>query len=357
MQLPVPRGPPSAYSNEYVQCPPDPSDSNLEARGHIADHLPLEILESICDLSEEPPEDENEESAEESDRRFASEPVPRPEHEAYLASIDVPSDCHHVWPEVPRKKHQKNLFVLLMTHICRSWRLLLVGSKRPWREIAFSAEITPAGVRLATHFLARLKDNDTNLHIYAGLPFCDIVVPSVANLLSELRDQTHRWEKFHYWGRLGPYCSYLDLPAPRLRYFSDHHDLCHLYFGQNHRFFAGHTPLLQSLVTSALGNWEPVSLTELRELNLWDCAPGLSIQSLLNVLRCTRRLVGINIVSPNPPLCDCSPHEVVDLPYLKTLKVWNPDFYTILGHLVVPSVQVVHLYCASVRGAAGLQVG
>lgn len=327
----------------------------LWTRGRITEHLPSEILESICDYSEEFPEHGGE-ASEASDRNFASNPVPQPEYEADLASIDMPSDCHS-WPEFSLKKHQKNLFILSMTHVCRSWRLRLIGLKRPWREIAFSAEIIPRGIRMATHFLARLKDDDTNLHIYAGLPFCDIIDPSVEALLSKLRDQTHRWEKFFYWGRLGPYRPYLNLPAPRLRYFSDNHDLCHLYSGQIYPFFAEHTPVLQSLVTSALGSWQPTSLTDLQKLDLWDCAPGLSIRSLLDMLHHTPQLVEINIVSPNFPLLDYSSNEVVNLPRLKNLKVQNPDFYAIIGHLVIPNVQLVHLYCPSACGSNASQTG
>lgn len=323
-------------------------------RGRITECLPSEILELICDHSEELPE--NKEAGEVSDRCFASNPVPQPEYEADLASIDMPSNCHS-WPEVPSKKHNKNLFILSMTHVCRSWRLRLIGLKRLWREIAFSAEMNQIGIRLATHFLARLKDDDTNLHIYAGLPFGDIVDPSVEALLSKLRDQTHRWEKFFYWGRLGPYRSYLDLPAPRLRYFSDNHDLSHLYSGQTHPFFAEHTPVLQSLATSILGSWQPANLTGLQKLDLWDCAPGLSIRSLLNVLRHTSQLVEVNIVSPNLPLLDCPPDQVVNLPHLKNLKVQNPDFYTIINHLVIPDVQLVHLYSSSVCRGNALQAG
>jgi hypothetical protein len=332
-----------------------PAILTLRARGCITECLPWEVLKSICGHSEEVSQDE-EIIKEISDRHFSSNPVPRPEHEADLASIGMPSECHD-WPEVPSKKHEKNRFILSMTHVCRSWRVRLIGVKRLWREIAFTAEINPVGIRMATHFLTRLEDDDTTLHIYAGLPFGDIVDPKIGALLSRLRDQTHRWEKFFYWGRLAPYRPYLDLPAPRLQHFSGHNDISHIILGQTTQFFAGHAPALQSLVTSALRNWQPASLINLQTLDLWDCAPELSIKSLLSALRSTPQLEEINVVSPNPPVLDCPPDEVVNLPHLKNLKVQNPDFGTIVRHLVIPNVQIVHLYSTSNCGAGGLQVG
>lgn len=322
-------------------------------RGRIAECLPWEILKSIYDQAEEFPEIDNEEI---SAKLFASRPLPRPEEEEELASIDMPSECHF-WPEVPLEKHQRNLFLLSMTHVCRNWRIQLIGLKRLWCEIAFSTETMQTyGIRLATHFLARVRDHNTPLHIYAGLPFSFEENPSVRALLLKLRDQTHRWERFYYWGRVQPYRSYLDLPAPRLRYFSDNHDLCHLHTPQTRQFFEGHTPVLRSLVTSTIGKWQQASLADLRVLDLWDCTQEPSMKSLLNVLHCTPRLEEINITSPNLFL-DCPPDEVTDLLCLKNLKINNPDFYMIIGHLIIPNVQVVHLFSKSIRGADGSQIG
>jgi hypothetical protein len=326
----------------------------LWARGHITERIPWEILESICEHSEEVFEDE-EIIKEGSDRYFGSYPVPEPEYEASLTTFNLASD-YYAWPDTPRTKHQKNLFILSMSHVCQSWRLRLVGLKRLWREIAFSTEAKSTGIRLATFFLARVTDDDIPLHIYAGLPFGHLN-PPIGALLSKLREKTDRWEKFFYWGRLGPYSSYLDLPAPRLRHFSGHNDISHIILGQTTQFFAGHAPTLQSLVTSALGNWQPASLTNLRTLDLWDCAPELSIKSLLSALRSTPQLEKVNLVSPNPPVLDCPPDEVVNLPHLKNLNIRNPDFYTIVGHFIIPNARTVELYSSSNRGADGLKAG
>lgn len=321
------------------------------ARADIAERLPWEILESICGHCGEAVVGEDI-IKEASDRHFASNPVPRPEYEAALASLNMVPDTHFL-PKLPLAIHEENKRVLLMTHVCRNWRRGLTGSKRLWRNIAFSANKEPIGIGLATFFLSRISDDDIPLHIYAGLPFVDVPNPTIGALLSRLREKTHRWERFLYWGRLGPYRSYLDLPAPSLRYFSDHMDLCHIYFGLPTQLFAGNAPILQSLVTSTLGSWNPASLTNLRSLDLWDCALRLSVESLLTLLRHASRLEEFSIASPNPPLINSPSDEVVDLPHLKNLKVHNPDFYAIIGHLTIPKADAIHLYSSACNQRVG----
>ena len=328
----------------------------LWARGWITENLPWEILELICDESDDITQEDF--SRETADRYFASHPVPRPEEEAELASIDVPPDCHVMtWSDIPLKKHRRNKLILSMSQVCRSWRVRMIGLKRVWREIAFDIEMEPASIHLAALFLNMVEGDDVPIQIYARFTFGDLPDPTVGSLLSKLREQTHRWETFSYWGRLGPYRSYLDLPAPALRNFSDNHDLSCLSSGQTTLLFAGHVPILQSLVTSALGSWQPTKLIHLKTLDLWDCNARLSIGSLLNSLRCTPQLEEINIISPNLPIHDCPHNEVVSLPRLKDIKVQNPDFYSIVGHLAIPNVQAMAVYSIYTRGDSNLQIG
>ena len=307
----------------------------------------------ICEKFDDTTKDVSRETAE---RYFASHPVPRPEEEAKRASIDMPPDCHMTaWSDVPLKKHKKNELILSMSHVCRSWRVCMIGLKRIWREIAFDAETEPASIHLAAFFLTMVEGDDIPIQIYARFTFGDSPDPALRPLLSKLREQIHRWEAFLCWGRLGPYRSYLDLPAPALRSFSDDHDLSHLYSGQI-QLFAGQVPILRSLVTSALGSWQSATLIHLNTIDLWDCKARLSVRSLLDFFRRTPQLEKINIVSPNPPIRDCSPSEVINLLHLKEIKIHNPDFYSIVGHLAIPNARVVALYSVYTRGASGNQV-
>lgn len=329
---------------------------NLVDSGRITERLPWEVLESICNQYEESDLEDDARVNEASDKHFVSHPVPESLREAALAAADLPSECIP-WPGIPLAQHKKNRFVLSMTHVCKSWRFPLIGVKRLWRNIAFSTDTVPTGLRLATFFLNRVADDTISLHIYAGLPFGDVLEPAIGVLLESLRQKIDRWEIFFYSGRLGPYRPYLDRAAPSLLHFSDSHDLCHIYFRPITQLFAGETGKLQSLTTSRLGDWPSTNLTGLRTLDLWDCAPEFSIELLLNALRGAQQIEEINIVSPNPPLLDCPPDEVVVLPCLKTLKIRNPDFYTIIEHFVIPNVETVYLYSSSNRGTDGLVVG
>ena len=229
-----------------------------------------------------------------------------------------------------------------------------MGSKRIWREIVFDVELEPASVRLATLFLTVVEDSEVPLHIYARFSSGNLPNPTLDFLLAKLRQHTHRWERFLYWGRLGLYRLYLDLPAPRLQYFSDDHDPSHLHL-DNTLFFSGQVPILRSLVTSALRSWQPKSMTNLQTLNLWDCATRLSIKSLLGVLCCTPQLREINIVSPALPILDWPSGEVVDLLHLENLKVYNPGFCKIIGCLTIPNVRTVILSGVDTNGDPELE--
>ena len=326
------------------------------AGGSVIEKLPWEILESICDSSDDIDPEYEELARQVADRHFSSHPVPQAGHEAGLASTNTPSESN-TWTVIPLKKLQKNKLILSMTHVCQSWRVNLIGLKRLWRDIAFTATTTPSGVHLATLFLTRVQDSAIPLCIYAGFPFGNLPDPTIVTLLTRLRQHTHRWETFVYCGRLNPYRPYLDLPAQQLQYFSDHHDLSHLYLGQTAQLFAGHTPILRSLVTSSLRSWRSTALTNLRALDLWDCNAGLSIKSLIDVLRCAPQLEEISIVSPNSPLHNSPAIEAVDLSNLKALKVKNPDFCAIIGHLSVPNVRTTTVSSVCGRGTPGVQVG
>jgi len=321
----------------------------------VAANLPWEILESICNSSDDIDPEYEEVTRQVADRHFGSHPVPQPEYEADLATLDIPSESN-VWTDIPLKKLQKNKSTFSMSHVCQSWRANLVDSKRLWRDIAFSADTSSTGVQLAMLFFAKVENDNIPLRIYAGLPFGDHPDPTIVTLLLKLRQQTHRWEMFVYSGRLNPYRHYLDLPAQSLQYFSDNHDLSDIYLTQTSQLFAGHTPILRSLITSSLRSWQPAAFPNLRVFDLWDCDAGLSIGSLLTVLRSTPQLEEMVIVSPNPPLYNCPPGEVVSLPHLKVLKVKNPDFYAIVGLLSVPNIRIATVSSVYDRRAPGVQV-
>jgi len=293
-----------------------------------------------------------------SDELFSSYPAPLPEQEASRATHGLPQECASTPTSfnLPLQKHRKNQTTLAMSQVCRSWRQRLICSKRLWRVIAFDVGSEPASVRLATLFLTSKCDN-TLIHVYAGFPLNNLVDPAVASLLSSLRDRTDRWERFIYWGRLGQYRRYLDLPAPRLRWFSDNRDLSHLYYGRESLFFSGHTPILRCLVASTLGEWSPETLVNLNVLHVRVCDARLSIGLLLGVLRCTSLLEEFKFASPATLLHDCPACTTVDLPCLRSIRLFNPRFRTILAHLGIPNVRSVEVSSVSSNEVTSLEAG
>jgi hypothetical protein len=314
----------------------------------------------ICDNSDFVPPEEEAMTREVSDALFSSYPVPLPEQEATRAALGVPQDCTStatVAFNVPLQKHRKNQTALAMSQVCRNWRQRLVCLKRLWRVIAFDTNSEPASVRLATLFFSRIEYDDVLVHVYAGFSLDNLVDPAVASLLSSLRDRADRWERFLYWGRLGQYRRYLDVPAPRLRWFSDNRDISHLYYGRKCQLFAGHTPTLQCLVTSTLGGWTPAALTNLNTLHLRVCDASLTVEVLLNVLRSTLRLEEFKLASPTALPHGCTACETVDLHHLRSIRLFNPHFRTILAHLRIPNVRFVDVSSVHPDATSGLEVG
>lgn len=329
-------------------------------RNHLLESLPGDILELICDNTDPAVPEEEAMEQEVSDALFSSFHVPLPEQEASRAARGVPQECTvrtTTTLSVPLLKHRTNQAILAMSQVCRSWRRRLICLKRLWRVIAFDANSEPASVQLAMLFLTRIKDDDILVHVYAGFPLNNLVDPAITALLLNLRERTVWWERFIYWGRLGKYRRFLDLPAPKLREFSDNRDLSHLYYGCGRPLFAGHTPMLRSLVTSTLGEWTSEAFSNLRTLHLRVCDTNLPIKSLLNVLRRASQLVELKFASPTIPPHDCTACEPVNLPHMKSVRVFNPGFHMILTHLVVPNVRSMEVSSVHPGVASSLQIG
>ena len=130
-------------------------------------------------------------------------------------------------PGVVLLKHSKNRDVRAVSHVCRGWRSHATAFACLWRDIAFDIA-DPKSIRLAKSFLSLVENKDVLLRVYVGFsPENTSPNRSVVKLFGDLRRHIHRWEVFEYQGSLGEFRSYLDLPAPNLRYFSDHRDPSH----------------------------------------------------------------------------------------------------------------------------------
>ena len=240
---------------------------------------------------------------------------------------------------IASRKYSKNRDIRAVSHVCRSWNSHATAFVCLWRDIAFNAE-DPASVRLAADFLSLVKNQDVPLNIYAAFgPETTSLDPRIVELLIGLRRHVHRWALFEYQGSLCRYRSQLDLPAPSLRYFSDHRDASPSQ--DITPLFSGYTPSLRHLLTASIANWESVvTLNYLTEFHFERSGPGpaVSLDLLLSFFRRAPELETLRLGWLDAFILDCAPDSNVSLPRLHTLYAHNTDFYTLVEHMEIPNI-------------------
>ena len=246
-------------------------------------------------------------------------------------------------PGVVLLKHSKNRDVRAVSHVCRGWRSHATAFACLWRDIAFDIA-DPKSIRLAKSFLSLVENKDVLLRVYVGFsPENTSPNRSVVKLFGDLRRHIHRWEVFEYQGSLGEFRSYLDLPAPNLRYFSDHRDPSHPRSQDIGRLFTGWTPSLHYLLTSSIANWNPKTLSCLTEFHFerTGLGPPLSLDSLLKLLQGTPVLEELRLGWLGSFTHDCAMDTSIYLPHLRTLLAHNTDFYALTEHIYIPDIREV----------------
>lgn len=291
-------------SMEYTRLSPSRGTDPC-IRGWINDAIPAVVIQTICE--------ELEPTSWEEAQQESSPPL-----------------------SVALRKYLKNRDIRAVSHVCKNWRSHTAAFMCLWRDIAFDVA-EPKSIRLAANFLSLVEDQDVLLRIYAGFGHSDLPDADLGNLFSDLRRSTDRWVVFEYQGALGEYHSYLDLPAPNLRHFSDHGDP-----SQNTRqLFGGCTPLLRYLFASSTKGWGSTILSNLTEFRFGQpaCGPSPSLSSLLNLFRNTPRLEILRLEWLEPFIHDCAADTTVFLPHLRTLHVYNTDFDTLAEHITTPNIR------------------
>lgn len=275
-------------------------------RGWIANAIPADIIQNIC---------------EELERELQEEAWPG------LSST----------PSIALQKHSKNRDIRAISHVCKSWRFHTTTLMCLWRDIAFDVA-EPETIRLAANFLSLVEGQDVSLRIYAGFGHSDLPGPDgLGNLLSGLRRNTHQWAVFECQGALGRYHSYFDLPAPNLRYFSDH--------GQSSwdvsQPFHGCTPSLRYLLTSSTTRWGSIPLSNLTEFHFEQptCGPSPSLKSLLDFLQNALGLETLRLKWLGSFIHDCAADATVSLLRLHAIQVHNTDFEALTEHIFIPNVR------------------
>lgn len=238
-------------------------------------------------------------------------------------------------PNIALQKYLKNRDVRAVSHVCKSWRSYATAFMCLWRDIAFDVA-EPKSTRLAASFLSVVEDQDVLLRIYAGFGYSNHLDPDLTKLLGDLRRNTRRWMVFEYQGALGEYYSYLDLPAPNLRYFSDHGNS-----SRNERqLFSGCMPSLRHLLASSTRGWDSTTLSNLTEFHFGQpaCGPSPSLNSLLDLFRNTPGLETLRLEWLGSFVHDCAADTTVSLPRLRTLEAYNTDFDALAEHIFIPNI-------------------
>ena len=137
---------------------------------------------------------------------------------------------------VALRKHRKNLNVLSLSQVCKTWRFRMINNVVLWRDIAFDISDVRS-VEVARLFLKAIEVlEDIRFCVYAG--FGTSVDSGITDLLARLRPLTNRIMRFQYTGKVEGYLQHLDLPAP---------NLCHFVGRIDPILFSGQTNALRSL--------------------------------------------------------------------------------------------------------------
>jgi hypothetical protein len=238
--------------------------------------------------------------------------------------------------------YEMNGTILALSGVCRSWHYHITNCKSLFHNIAFDVSsddsIVTSGV-----FLGMLKGTEVPINVYARLGQSFDPDPMISRLFVQLRSHIPRIAHFEYDGDMARYRSYLDAPAPNLRFFSDNFDT---YPGSGLPLFRGQMPRVQFLTTLSMAPqalWTTLKLSNLTTLNLGFLGADLRVplSSFLNLLRGSPRLGSLHVQHFVPTIHPTKDPGEVFLPCLRRLSLYHNDLHTILKHLRVPALRKV----------------
>ena len=230
--------------------------------------------------------------------------------------------------------------LITMTHVCRSWRNVLLSTPSLWTQLDFSTPKSKEAVR----FLGR--SGNQLLNIFQLLESEDNVEPFLSTTLRNI-----------YRLRRLEIDSYLPYPEPVLtRFTRSAPELRHLEITNNsHRtdrdaelhdtIFEGHLPKLTSLSLCAFRtNLRAFNFPSLRRFE-FTTQTNMSIQDLTSFFRRCPSLEYIEIFLSyitQPPIV--TPHERVRLAALKELIIYQATHTpSLLDHFILPKCTEVVL--------------
>ena len=246
------------------------------------------------------------------------------------------------------RKYAKNITVLILSQVCRTWRFRISTNASLWKDIAFDV-CDHQSVKLAHHSLDVMEKTDALFSVYARLH--GDPRPAV-RIFSRLQLLIGRVVHFEYFGELGECGRYLDRPAENLLHLSGPLDLdSQMTTIFSKPIFAGQVPRLRSMaMPSAIqcAGWAtPLStLTDLELVppHLGHTIPIVSLFNLFSGLPALKRLKlsGFGVI-------DDVGYELQQayLPHLEILDLNQSDIQTLLNHIHTPNLQKTTFYGSS----------
>ena len=233
------------------------------------------------------------------------------------------------------RKYQKNLSLLSLTQVCKTWNSHLTNNVVLWTDIAFDvSEARSIGV--AGLFLEMIEKLDVQFCVYAG--FGEASDPKITSLLTKLRPLIFRIRHFQYTGSVEEYVQSLDLPADSLRHFIGKTDLVP---------FSGVMTTLRTLTTTPVlapnrTAWI-CTLLNLTHLELEPPYLGQEIpfQPILNMIRNAPRITKLKLSCFRIFSDGAQLGERASLHHLELLELPYSDFQTVMNHLDIPNAREV----------------
>ena len=267
-------------------------------------------------------------------RRRMSESIPEEILGMICNETKHPPDAGNtIW-----RKHQKNLNVLSLSQVCRTWRSHITNNATLWMDIALDVS-EARSVKVAGLFLQMIEELDLQFRVYAG--FGEAIDPGIIDLLIKLRPLIPRIRYFQYTGEIEGYIQYLDLPADNLRHFIGRVDPVP---------FSGRMSTLRTLTTTPGPAADRTAwITSIPNLTCLELEPpclgqDIPLQPILDMLRATPRIVKLRL-SCFGILSDVAGlSERVTLRHLEILELPYSDFQTVANCLETPSAREIVYY-------------
>ena len=224
--------------------------------------------------------------------------------------------------------------LVMMTHVCRSWRNVLVSTPSLWTQLDFCV---PAGPQQVEEFLRRSGNLPLDIHHY--LKDMGVADP----FLSITLDNMHRLRHLELSSRiahLGLFLAYFSEPAPELEYLRITHDpsIAARDIELPGTIFGGQLPKLSSITLvnmytdlrkPALPSLTRFSFTTRTQISFRDLTSFLQQHPLLEFLQICLQY------APQPPVPP--PHKRIRLPALKELRFDQTACASgLLDHLILP---------------------